>query len=43
MQPGDRRTYDEKISLPAHVEISGQNKLSNSNWYPEFFLETYLW
>jgi hypothetical protein len=43
LQPDDRRIYYEETSLPAHVEISGQNKLSNFDWYPEFFVETYLY
>lgn len=30
-------------SISAYVEISGQNELSNYNWHPEFFVETYLY
>jgi hypothetical protein len=43
LQPDDRRIYDVETSLPAHVEISGQNNVSNYDWYPEFFVETYLY
>lgn len=33
--------YREK-SILAHIEISGENKLSRQLWYPEFFMEMYL-
>lgn len=36
-------SYWAEIRLPAIVEIKGSNELSEYKWYPEFFVETYLY
>lgn len=33
----------KKLRLPAQVEITSWNKFSKLDWYPEFFVESYLY
>lgn len=33
----------KKLQLPAQVEITSRNKFSKHGWYPEFFVQSYLY
>lgn len=37
------KIYSAELRLPANVKISGRNKLSEHEWYPGFFVESYLY
>lgn len=37
------KVYRKDLQVPAKVEVTGENRLSNHRWYPEFFVESYLY
>ena len=43
ISPEKKEAANRDTIIPAHIEISGENELSKYLWYPEFFVEMYLY